>query len=493
MNIKSCYYVFIMTTFTFINELEPLLNEIDTIEPDDEPSIFTEKDTLDLIETVLYIMNCYIEENPTAITEEDFQEDFLDDIKEIFYAQFEDHFWCFDYAEDELDDILDVANDIFFMTFYNGRTESSLHNYENGETGEKDDTIVDINNYVNYIKKQLEYLRTLPQPTQRTDEWYKFRHNLITASNAYKAFESQAQINQLIYEKCQPIKTQETDKQSMVNTNTTLHWGQKYEPLSVLIYEHLYKTTIEDFGCIQHKTYKFIGASPDGINVDPTSDRYGRMLEIKNIVNREITGIPKKEYWIQTQLQMEVCELNECDFLETKFTEYADRQAFQDDTKYNESEQEDEYNDTFVNYTISQNGSMKGIIVYFHTPEGKPLYIYKPLSIIHPQDIIDWEEQTVQAYESSNHFTFMSFIYWKLDKMSCVLILRNEQWFQDNVSQLEKVWKTIEEERVAGYEHRAPNKKQKKDQIGEGVNSTSFGTGCLLLNKITVKKIGSDN
>jgi putative phage-type endonuclease len=258
---------------------------------------------------------------------------------------------------------------------------------------------------MNFIKKQLEYLRSLPQPPQRTDEWYQFRHNLITASNAYKAFESQAQINQLIYEKCQPIKTQENEKQSMVNTNTTLHWGQKYEPLSVLIYEHLYKTTVEDFGCIQHKTYKFIGASPDGINVDPTSHRYGRMLEIKNIVNREITGIPKKEYWIQTQLQMEVCGLNECDFLETKFTEYADRQSFQDDTTYNETENEDEFNDTFVNYTISKNRSMKGIIVYFHTPEGKPLYIYKPLHIIHPQDIIDWEEQTVQVYESSNHYT----------------------------------------------------------------------------------------
>jgi len=482
-----------MTSFTFINDLEILKDEIDTIEPDNEPSIFTEESTLDLVETILHMMNCYIEENPTAIAEEDFQEYFLDDIKEIFYAQFEDHFWCFDYVEDELDDILDITNDIFFMTFYNGRTEYNLHNYEHCDPGEKED-LNNLNNYMAFIKKQLDYLRSLPQPTQRTDEWYQFRHNLITASNAYKAFESQAQINQLIYEKCQPIKTQENEKQSMVNTNTTLHWGQKYEPLSVLIYEHLYKTKVEDFGCIQHKTYKFIGASPDGINVDPTSDRYGRMLEIKNIVNREITGIPKKEYWIQTQLQMEVCELNECDFLETKFTEYTDRQMFQDDTKYNEGEKEDEFNDTFVNYTISKNGNMKGIIVYFHTPEGKPLYIYKPLHIIHPQDIIDWEEQTVQSYESQKHYTFMSFIYWKLEKMSCVLITRNEKWFQDNVGQLEKVWKTIEEERVTGYEHRAPNKKQKKEQIGElsayGSNSTS---GCLLLNKIIVKKIGSDN
>ena len=45
----------------------------------------------------------------------------------------------------------------------------------------------------------------LTQPAQRTPEWYAFRRNLITASNAYKAFESQSSRNQLIYEKCQPL------------------------------------------------------------------------------------------------------------------------------------------------------------------------------------------------------------------------------------------------------------------------------------------------
>jgi len=175
-------------------------------------------------------------------------------------------------------------------------------------------------------------LRKKPQPVQRTPEWYTFRHNLITASNAYKVFETQSSINQIIYEKCQPLKLDlfknDEIQKTMVNVNTTLHWGQKYEPLSVLIYEDMYKTTIEDFGCIEHETYKFIGASPDGINIDPKSDRYGRMLEIKNIVNREITGIPKKEYWIQMQIQMEVWDLDECDFLETKFVEYPDSNSF---------------------------------------------------------------------------------------------------------------------------------------------------------------------
>jgi hypothetical protein len=52
------------------------------------------------------------------------------------------------------------------------------------------------------------------------------------------------------------------------------------------------------------------------------------MLEIKNVVNREINGIPIEEYWIQTQLQMQVCDCDECDFLETSFKEYEDEDAF---------------------------------------------------------------------------------------------------------------------------------------------------------------------
>ena len=78
----------------------------------------------------------------------------------------------------------------------------------------------------------------------------------------------------------------------------------------------MYKTKVYDYGCLPHPKYKFLAASPDGINDDPESPLFGRMLEIKNVVSRKITGIPKKEYWIQMQLQMEVCDLDECDFLE---------------------------------------------------------------------------------------------------------------------------------------------------------------------------------
>ena len=66
------------------------------------------------------------------------------------------------------------------------------------------------------IDKQIAYLKSKPQPIQRTKEWYEFRQNLITASNAYKAFENQSSKNQLIYEKCQPL-TQN------VNINVTIY------------------------------------------------------------------------------------------------------------------------------------------------------------------------------------------------------------------------------------------------------------------------------
>ena len=55
------------------------------------------------------------------------------------------------------------------------------------------------------------------------------------------------------------------------------------------------------------------------------------MLEIKNPTSREITGIPKEDYWIQMQLQMETCNLNECDFLETVFKEYETEEEFMAD------------------------------------------------------------------------------------------------------------------------------------------------------------------
>jgi putative phage-type endonuclease len=468
-----------------------MIDVTEQIIPKDHPTYFNDDECLELYNTCIHLMEEFIKENPTIITDPDFEEIFEENIQELMHLPFDFDIFYTNDAEEEMEEIIEQAKYDLFKHFIPPRSYP--------------DTIILEEPDFDFVDEQLNVLRNKPQPSQRTKEWYEFRHNLITASNAYKAFENENVKNQLIYEKCQPLNqklyidndTIEEDTKAivMVNVNTTLHWGQKYEPLSVNIYEYIYKTNIEDFGCIQHEKYLFLGASPDGINVDNKSKRYGRMLEIKNIVNREIDGIPKKEYWIQMQLQMEVCDLDECDFLETKFTEYQDYESYLSDTS-NEL-YEDEEGTEFQNLCLTKDNQMKGIIIYFHTKEGKPFYIYKPLEIIHPQEIEEWQENIIDHYQCNPEYKyiFMKTIYWKLEKLSCVLVCRNRQWFKDNIYSLQEIWNIIERERISGYEHRAPNRKQKKELLEITPNTTS---GCLLqfnkeTGKITVIKKDIDN
>jgi len=265
-----------------LEELKDILNDII---PDDDTDI---EDSIlyaeDFVEMVLHLMEEYVTDDPMAVADPEFHNTFLDEISEMVMSQVGHELWR--YPDDVIAERLEEICEIFYSSFMPRRSHPTT-------------LILNNNLNIKQLTKKIDYLRGKPQPAQRTAEWYEFRHKLITASNAYKGFADGSELNQLIFEKCQPVRAPDSTEKmtpTMVNVDTTLHWGQKFEPLSVMIYEDKYGTKIEDFGCIQHDTYSFLGASPDGINVDKTSLRYGRMLEIKNIVNREIDGIPKLEY-----------------------------------------------------------------------------------------------------------------------------------------------------------------------------------------------------
>ena len=300
-------------------------------------------------------------------------------------------------------------------------------------------------NKIDKIRKKIEFLDSVYQPEQRTPEWYQHRHGLITASSVWKVFGSQSTQNQLIYEKCAPI---DVEKYNKVNTESPLHWGQKYEQLSKDLYEMLNGTKIREFGCIKHPNpeYYFIGASPDGINVCPLSRLYGRMLEIKNVVSREITGTPKEDYWIQMQIQMEVCRLPECDFLETKFLEYEDEHAFDSDSNKENDE---------IKWNYNVEGKRRGVIVYF-IKNDKPFYEYAPLTITSKSQFDQWFEKMMQSYDG---ITWIKNIYWRLEVYSCVLVLRDKVWFNGAIPKIQELWKTVEIEKITGYEHRAPKRR----------------------------------
>jgi hypothetical protein len=215
----------------------------------------------------------------------------------------------------------------------------------------------------------------------------------------------------------------------------------------------MFSATLSYYGCIPHEKYPFIGASPDGIVADPSHSRYGHMVEIKNIVNRDITGIPKEEYWVQMQVQLETCNLEYCDFIETRIKEYETAEQY---------------------YADNDEHTYKGVVLYFvrkmlvadaaqkYTAEdGKyndPYYVYMPLDIP-MEETAQWI--AAKRHELRDEYVLYKPNYWYLQEISCVLVQRNREWFQAAVPSFISIWKTIERERVSGYDHRSTVKKPK--------------------------------
>jgi len=329
----------------------------------------------------------------------------------------------------------EMFDTILHKIIHDGFTLFYLNHAPPRESG---DTYTNGNVDIDKMKEKIEYLESVPQPEQRTDEWYHFRHKYLTASSLWKVFSTEGARNNLIYGKCAPLHTA---KYKSFSLDSPMHWGNKYEPVSIQWYEHTYNTAVSDFGCIPHQNIEYIAASPDGINTSPASERYGRMLEVKNIVNRVINGIPKTEYWIQMQIQMEVCKLDDCDFLETRFIEYESRDEFYNDGKFTES----------------KDNKQKGIIMHFAGENNVPIYEYPPLFQSETEFEL-WEINTMEKYK---HLTWIQNLYWKLEEVSCVLVLRNTMWFDAVLPELNNFWNIIQKEKTEGYEHRAPKRRQK--------------------------------
>lgn len=419
----------------------------------------SEEHRVELEDTVLDMINEYIETELESMYMATFEEQLFTDVAELVAKQL-----C-DAGIDVADD--DAHLEEFVHRLYQEvrATNSALVPRSRGESYCPDVLDEAHKQSVDAILELLAHNEG-QQYKQRTYEWYEYRAGLITASNIWKIFsKSQSVQNSLIYEKCKPFacshKMEEdgdssANTSSSVNTGTAFHWGNKYEPLSIQIYERKYNTRVAEFGCIRHPKYPFIGASPDGINVSRDSPRYGRMIEVKNIFNREITGIPKDEYWIQMQFQMETCGLNECDFIETRFKEYGCETEF---------------------YSGELIHEVRGVILYFVERSAaslgniSPHYVYMPLDHSLEQDDVNaWIAQKKEELKATHHLYETQ--YWYLDEFSCVLVEVNKLWIQYVIPKVEAFWKVICNEKVAGYEHRAPKKRD--------VPTTKTGNLCLI-------------
>lgn len=284
---------------------------------------------------------------------------------------------------------------------------------------------------------QIEYLKSIPQPEQRTREWLEFRKNHFTGSNSWKIFSSDATRNQLLFEKLEPQDPNNKSSVQKPNLNDQLpmNWGHKYEPLSIILYEYYNDVTVEEFGCIEHPYIPCLAASPDGIVTSNKNN--GRMVEIKNPTTREITQTPKMDYYIQMQLQMEVCDLESCDFVETKFVEY----------------------DTFSDFRNDKYKIERGMIIVLIKDGVDLVYEYSPLFKNSDKELEEFSAKVYQKYGfddsnlESGRFRWFKNVYWGLQQFSCVYVPRNRKWFECALPQIEELWKKVVDEREIPDSH----------------------------------------
>jgi len=280
------------------------------------------------------------------------------------------------------------------------------------------------------LREQVRKLRDFKQPEQRTEEWYNYRNTMITASdwatvlgkNSYSASN-----RDLLLQKVTGITKN--------FTAPAVEWGKKYEPIANKIYEKRNNVEVIEFGCLRHPIHEFLGASPDGITKD------GIMLEIKCPISRLITGIPTDYYWIQVQGQLEVCDLDQCDFLECKIIEY---------------DGNDEHDTEFIyltdnyegNYSLNSNGMEKGVIaVYLDKNTDNKIYKYSELGIID-----DEYYSFIENQNDTEDLFLIGITYWYLDTISCQPINRDKEWFNRALPDLKKFWKEVEYHKNIGPE-----------------------------------------
>ena len=314
-----------------------------------------------------------------------------------------------------------------------------------------EDRIADVNH--------LKFIRELPQPEQRTTEWFDQRRKMLTASTCAQALDENPYKNQ----SSEHLVLDKVGLGSKFPDNIFVHHGKKYEPIATMIYEHLYDVQVEEFGLVPDISCdpkdRFLGASPDGICTqykltDRTfSKKLNTMLEIKCPYSRKIKLKGKIDgeicphyYWCQCQQQLHCCKLDKCDFWQVSLDEfYSEEELLNDPNEpkiYEEQEKPMSFNPNIVQGVIIQ---LKPINDTTYMPYNCT-YIYPPHLNFTLSQYRRWvmkELSDLSAKEEFKTFKFDKLLYWKAKTSHNVCIKYDEKWFSESLSKLRKVWDKV--------------------------------------------------
>lgn len=368
---------------------------------------------------------------------------------------------------------------------------------------------IKIPNEYKKLQDHFNKLKDLPQPEQRTKEWFDYRHNRITASDTASAIDLNP------YEPVEGFILKKCDPNHKFLDNENVYHGKKYEPIATSIYEYIYNNKVIEFGALPSEIYSILGASPDGICSSMTLDYkfsplLGRMLEIKCVVQRKIytTGkiaghICPFYYYCQVQQQLECCDLEKCDFWQCKITEYKSR------TDYLVDECNDKNYTVGINkdkiYSDSEeiqidNRIKKGVILKFLPKtwipefdgdliEWKSKFIYPSNLLMNETDYDAWIANILSNWQinysdiAETHY-FDKIVYWKLEASHNITIDRDRKFFQKILPILNETWK-----QVLYYRNNLNKLDELRDIIKKRTKYNKFDTKININNDLVKKKV----
>ena len=170
-------------------------------------------------------------------------------------------------------------------------------------------------------------LMSRPQTTQHSADWYSQRRNRLTASEFAQILDGRR--GALLRSKVAPI-TEGSERSTSMPVSiaqidgemVATSWGHRFESVTRDIYELELAgvgMVCDTLGRFQHQMVDWLSASPDGVVMD--GPLAGRLVEIKSPKTRKPGEFVPAEYYIQMQIQMEVCDVDAVDFIEAQFAQ----------------------------------------------------------------------------------------------------------------------------------------------------------------------------
>jgi hypothetical protein len=267
------------------------------------------------------------------------------------------------------------------------------------------------------IGKPWEWLLTVAATGQRTTEWYAEAKRILTASEISAIWKGPRTRAALVLSKVPKEDEARFSRRLAVNRADTspMDWGVRYEPVVKEILQESLGITIYELGRIHHRTVQGIAASPDGLITEGPvgSPLVGRLVEIKCPTTRVINETIPYDYWCQMQLQMEVCGINSCEYVEAKFKEFA------------ADEPRDEAN------SARKSG---WITLEANTDTMEMRYRYHP----------SFEAEQGDTMHTESPWISMETYRWECVHMRQVTVQRDQAWFAKIQPDIATFWKDVQ-------------------------------------------------